>query len=1767
MEYNFTGFLKKCAWAWADGSYLGKDGSVGVGLSTLIDWIWNRVRAIKDICNRLCEPLFDYSEQRIDCGTQKQLSLCCKQLKILSELLQIITRDYQKCIPENLYSQIKTQSETVKMAADYQEILQWLLNVGLLPEGHHNSIRDLESDEDFVIVPYPYRIINSHYTSQRLKLSNAENNSKYLFIDAFIENECNGDELLKAWEGLYPPKSIQALLRSLLIPEISTEKKYVIFVYLFMDITNILSESSYSNIVRNLIKFPTVFKMNPAIIKRTQAFWNLDNDRLETAVEELISPLSHDRYLPQWQRELLIGALLKLNAYSLALRALRCPGNPISPDLEVATLLANNLVSEALKIQRTSGDRALLEKLFDKILHSSNYEQLLDLALTEIEGRVLRDYLQKTDLSNCVNLHFVYLLQRSKFIDAAQLMESFSNETNLNLEPPKQVLNAYYSTMEPTTKKLTSLVYAEDVQVKESPLPLSVNLIKARCNASNDIYRKCVQSITEATYEVSQEVKELPFIGTPKLGIFEYKQPTVQMQEITYPVEFNEHGKRRQNDNNNGIFKLQELEGPQRKRRKLNELLQTKVLKSFADKRIAMLTKFKHISKPEFNFAKRSPKNSSSRAVTPDRTPLFSDLLNTPVIHKKTPQKVTYERSGTPHSILKTRSCRGSVSPAHSRMSEFDDKSVKSITFAALPGTRESSLHDSSYLDESFGGAEQMESSAEFYSPGKSPRNVEEDKIISPSTSIPDGPKVRPSIKSRSTTPLDHSQQSNKEGIETTSTMKVEQSASKNMFDVQTDVKSSTKIETTQKNVLNDTVTSIDSEELKPFRERDILKSFDETDTSESDEESVPNESIYGFVRKSVLPDSFSEIRASSEDSIEEGPIERNILESTSNSSDSDDDDDIAEDEHFEEEQLPEHSDYDDDDEDESDDGYQYGEIDLNDSDSSESNEMIQKQLNIPSKTEVIEITDSDDDNDEEVQIQEPIIHSMSQVDQLPSFRELETQPNVEYSTPVNEEECELTVLEPAGNVIECEVVDTEEQMINILYEDIQEQASDSENIEEEIKSPSFEIISPQKSTSEYQDLETDPVPQQNTSNEQEIQNPMEINTIKNETREEKTEQYHHDEESEKEIIDSAIVDKNIATDQAHFSEKLTSSEEQNVQKTENAQHILDSTEKPNVSEISEDYSFVSATGSELNEAALFSSEINENQSTIQSIVDEKQLVEFEATVKTKTIEIIEYTSDKTDSTNIFDKAMIENEISQFTTTEESANQSENALVGKEEEDETNKMEESQETVETKETEAIDDNSKMDVEPESNQLDGIEDEISQKESIIEDESINQFEIARIEDEEANNMEESQQTNEIATIDTDERMDENQTEIQNEDEVSENPLEIAQIIDDSRRELGNNEAEVVQNEDDKEIEEIMRSSVHNEIKENNDRRTPEQCQEIPVDLSTPKRRSSRIMSEEIEIEGERQKRATSVPSNASGTSSPRSRSSRASSEYRYNPKVLLKERMLERIEESPSGPITRNKSKLMLEASRETTPHTPTHSSRAASEDTDSVKKTPRRRSTATPTTPRRITRAASKESDISVNLFSVQNDEKTPEEGPTSSRRNRRKITATSDDDETDDTKSQISTRSTSSRKKATPSSSSKVTPEKTSPTDELSVRNRRLTRSQLAMLEKSQKLAAKISSESLLKKTDYDLKMSSEAIESDSESVKSENSTRTSSSRPTRKRKVPKRFEDSEDTKSIASKSSRKSKSPKKPLHLSAIPEESHIEVTLSEGKNILIK
>ena len=101
LEYNFYNLLRECAIKWADGSHLSYQPEIGLSLSSLTDWIWNRTKVLKETSNKLCIPLFDHSGRRIDCGTQKILWHCSNQLKFLTELYEMILDKCRQYIPEN----------------------------------------------------------------------------------------------------------------------------------------------------------------------------------------------------------------------------------------------------------------------------------------------------------------------------------------------------------------------------------------------------------------------------------------------------------------------------------------------------------------------------------------------------------------------------------------------------------------------------------------------------------------------------------------------------------------------------------------------------------------------------------------------------------------------------------------------------------------------------------------------------------------------------------------------------------------------------------------------------------------------------------------------------------------------------------------------------------------------------------------------------------------------------------------------------------------------------------------------------------------------------------------------------------------------------------------------------------------------------------------------------------------------------------------------------------------------------------------------------------------------------------------------------------------------------------------------------------------------------------------------------------------------------------------------------------------------------------
>lgn len=180
------------------------------------------------------------------------------------------------------------------MASSYQDILLWLLNIGLLPEASPYNDK-VNSGND--LVPYPYKELKELYRNKRLFfakinesfISKKSGSCKLLFIDAFIDHVCKGNILHEYWlenggDGLYPPNSLEAMLRVMLVPDLEYDNKCAILLYFFLDLNMAIDEDAYKEVVANFIKFPSVFKLSASLIKTVQAFWNLDHDHFLVSI-------------------------------------------------------------------------------------------------------------------------------------------------------------------------------------------------------------------------------------------------------------------------------------------------------------------------------------------------------------------------------------------------------------------------------------------------------------------------------------------------------------------------------------------------------------------------------------------------------------------------------------------------------------------------------------------------------------------------------------------------------------------------------------------------------------------------------------------------------------------------------------------------------------------------------------------------------------------------------------------------------------------------------------------------------------------------------------------------------------------------------------------------------------------------------------------------------------------------------------------------------------------------------------------------------------------------------------------------------------------------------------------------------------------------------------------------------------------------------------------------------------------------------------------
>ncbi|KAK5646681.1 hypothetical protein RI129_005145 [Pyrocoelia pectoralis] len=435
LEQQMLGWLCRCMSTWSSGAC----DTDGCNLNFLLKWAWQRAQTLKESADKLAVSLFDYSGLVLDENTQTVLHHCLKQLRNLSMLFKFVIRKYLGFVLNP--DVVLIQSEYLEIAFVYLEVLHWFQNVGLLPEC---SLSNYPKTDEFnrIFAPYPVEDLLKFYIKRRNDLRKCcmekfASKESLLFIDNLIDIECGGHHLQKQWEddggsGIYPPPSLQALLRTYVVENVDISFKHHVVAYFLLDLVMALKDNRYQPTITHLIKFPSVFHLNPSSIKIIHSFWQLDHGNFEEGITQLLDPMIATNDLKVWHHRLVLRALLAQEQYNFALLYLQARRPAVTDINDLCTIIslyiANNMIDEAFHFQRqhhnTDVSLKLLQHFYRECDKIGNIESILFLPLWPEEEEAFMKYLTDVNHSQYNYIQILYYTQRSRYIDAMKVNDS-----------------------------------------------------------------------------------------------------------------------------------------------------------------------------------------------------------------------------------------------------------------------------------------------------------------------------------------------------------------------------------------------------------------------------------------------------------------------------------------------------------------------------------------------------------------------------------------------------------------------------------------------------------------------------------------------------------------------------------------------------------------------------------------------------------------------------------------------------------------------------------------------------------------------------------------------------------------------------------------------------------------------------------------------------------------------------------------------------------------------------------------------------------------------------------------------------------------------------------------------------------------------------------------------------------------------------------------------------------------------------------------------
>ncbi|XP_072402062.1 uncharacterized protein Elys isoform X1 [Diabrotica undecimpunctata] len=547
LEHQLIGWLCKCASEWANGSF----SSAGCSLDFIINWAYERADILKTNCDNYCVPLFDYSQIRLDNNANVLLNSCTRQINSLCVLYKHIVSKLWTFV--GCLDLVKKHLKGLEMVSVYFEVLQWLVNVGLLPECHPSTYPRPDNSER-ISAPYFAKELTEYYNERRAQLriltkETFGNTDSLLFIDNLIEKKCGGRNLLNLWyedsgTGMYPPPSLQSLIRTYLVTGAGINYKHSLVIYLFLDLAMALDQTWYSSVVTHLIKFPAVFKVSPSVIKITQAFWQLDHGDFTTAMEQLLDPFVLGEDLQPWHHNIAMRSLLLHKQPNFALLYMQIRKPPITDEHDVLTaislFIANNMLDEAFyfkKQHQNKNEENLLTHLFNECRKNDALHLILYKCLNTDEEKAFFDYLKAIKNPTSDDLQIFYYLLRSRFIEA------FDTHSNVRRRCPEkqgligqsmasktdQIVKIFKTLLPDVNKNLVEYIRRERTNLWKEvkrPTPMSVFVhdaseqVKYKSTLIHAALAKAKRTFPESiAVDDCRDLKteETPFLRTPTI--------------------------------------------------------------------------------------------------------------------------------------------------------------------------------------------------------------------------------------------------------------------------------------------------------------------------------------------------------------------------------------------------------------------------------------------------------------------------------------------------------------------------------------------------------------------------------------------------------------------------------------------------------------------------------------------------------------------------------------------------------------------------------------------------------------------------------------------------------------------------------------------------------------------------------------------------------------------------------------------------------------------------------------------------------------------------------------------------------------------------------------------------------------------------------------------------------------------------------------------------------------------------------------------------